>query len=161
MGTVIKALSCLTFLTCVSLAYCVTSDFLTVPLFEVGGLWVNATLDMGSRLLNAVFIYPDFSSPWTYLGGAFLAFGLYQLAVLLFVPIDRTRMLGEVGYIPESKMSMKDMVNIVRKRRQVGDVPPCYPNGWFSVIESRDLKRGEAKTVGCLGQYSCYSIKSI
>lgn len=151
MGIVIKTLSCVTFLACVSLAYCLTNDILTVPLFEVGGLWVNATLDMGSRLLNAVFIWPDFSSPWTYLGGAVLALGLYYLAVLLFVPINRIRMLGDVGYIPESKMSMKDMVNVVRKRRQVGDVPPCYPNGWFAVTESRDLKQGEAKTVSCLG----------
>lgn len=146
-STILVALSCLT-----TASGDLLGDVLTVPLFEVGGLWVNATVDTGARLVRAVLGWPDLASPWTYVAGALAVAAAYYAVVLLFVPINRVRLLGDVGYIPESRMSMKDMVNVVRKRRQVGDVPPVYPNGWFAVLESRDLKSGEAKTVSCLGR---------
>lgn len=72
--------------------------------------------------------------------------------------MNRIRMLGEVGYVPEGKLSMKDVANEVRKRRLAGDVPPVYPNGWFAVLESRDLKKGESKSVSCLGRWSHFDL---
>ena len=142
-------------LTCCSLP--VTSalgeQILAVPLFEVGGLWVRATLDLGRRVFDAIFSWPDFSSPWTYVSAVGLVAIVYGVFQLLFVPINRIRMLGDVGYIPEGPLSMKDMVNVVRKRRLVGDIPPVYPNGWFSVMETQALAVGEVKNVSCLGRY--------
>lgn len=129
-----------------------SDQILAVPLFEVGGLWVRATLDMGRRILDVVFSLPDFSYPWTYAFILIILVGFYYFGSLLFSPINRIRSLGDVGYILDGKMTTKDMVNALRKRRQVGDVPPVYPNGWFAVIESRALKSGEVKNVGCLGK---------
>ena len=79
---------------------------------------------------------------------AVCVFYAYQV---LFTPLNRVRLLGDVGYIPEGRLSKKDLVNLVRKRRFVGDIPPVYPNGWFCLLESRDLAVAEAKMVSCLG----------
>ncbi|XP_046430330.1 cholesterol 7-desaturase nvd [Neodiprion fabricii] len=38
------------------------------------------------------------------------------------------------------------------KNRKVGHLPPVYPNGWFALLESSHLKRGEAKHISALGQ---------
>jgi len=127
------------------------SHFLTVHLFEVGGLWINATLELGQSIMTSLLVLPDMTSLWTYLIGAVVIYAAYHLYRLFFVPINRVRMLGDVGYVPEGTLSMKDMVNVVRKRRMIGEIPPIYPNGWFVVIESRDLKVAEVKNVSCLG----------
>ena len=124
---------------------------LGVPLFEVGTLWLNASRTLMTKM-TACIVTPDFGNPLTYLlmaGGLYAAWKAYQL---FFVSLNRVRLLGDLGYIAEGKMTMKDMVNQVRKNRQVGDCPPVYPNGWFAVIESRDLKAKESKTVGMLGK---------
>ena len=34
----------------------------------------------------------------------------------------------------------------------VGDTPPAYPNGWFGIVESRSLKKGEVQHVTALGK---------
>ncbi|KAJ8683802.1 hypothetical protein QAD02_019594 [Eretmocerus hayati] len=39
-----------------------------------------------------------------------------------------------------------------RKTRKIGDLPPVYPNGWFAVLESSNLKRGQVEHVSALGQ---------
>eukprot|EP00121_Abeoforma_whisleri_P004104 Awhi_evm1s3703 len=38
------------------------------------------------------------------------------------------------------------------KRRDVGNLPPPYPNGWYSVIWSFELKPGQVERVDALGQ---------
>lgn len=71
---------------------------------------------------------------------------------LLLVPMNRVRLIEEVGYIKEiTKMTKKDMANLVQKRKSLGKPPPVYPNGWFSVAESQDLKKGESKSCSILG----------
>ena len=131
----------------------VGDTILRTPLFEVGSLWVNATQKMAVKLQDTVFTVPDFDAASTYLGIGVGFVALYYLYQLLFVPMDRVRYLGDIGYVPEGKgLTQKDMANIVRKRRKVGDIPPPYPNGWFAVLESRDLKKGEVKPVSILGK---------
>ncbi|KAK2152395.1 hypothetical protein LSH36_330g09002 [Paralvinella palmiformis] len=123
---------------------------LNVPLFEVGTLWLNASRTLMANLLSSVRT-PDFANPLTYVLLAVLAYFTRKTYQLLFVSLNRIRLLGELGYIPDGKMTMKDMVNKVRKSRQVGDCPPVYPNGWFAVIESQDLQVKQSKTVSMLG----------
>lgn len=37
--------------------------------------------------------------------------------------------------------------------RSIGDkIPPPYPNGWFAIHESADLRKGHSKNVDCLGE---------
>ncbi|KPJ17449.1 3-ketosteroid-9-alpha-hydroxylase oxygenase subunit [Papilio machaon] len=43
-------------------------------------------------------------------------------------------------------------INRVQSAKQIGDkLPPPYPNGWFAVVESRDLKVGKMVSVDALG----------
>src|SRR6218665_54461 len=81
--------------------------------------------------------------------GVILMYGGYRA---FLVPMNRIRLLGDVGYIQEGGVRSSEMVTVVQKRRMVGNVPPVYPNGWFSVIESRELAVGVAKSVSCLGR---------
>ncbi|KPJ17450.1 3-ketosteroid-9-alpha-hydroxylase oxygenase subunit [Papilio machaon] len=47
-------------------------------------------------------------------------------------------------------------INRVQSAKQIGDkLPPPYPNGWFAVVESRDLKVGKMVSVDALGLNLC------
>lgn len=47
----------------------------------------------------------------------------------------------------------KSAVNRARKLRKIGTkIPPPYPNGWFAIVESKEVKPGTAKNVDCLGE---------
>lgn len=142
------------FLQHVSLSSCSFVDQdLAMPLFEVGRLWIQAVAEQTRRVVDAFVMLADMSNPWMYVLWPAVVVLVYYAFQLFFAPMNRVRALGDVGYIPEGKMTAKDMVNIVRKSRQVGDVPPVYPNGWFCVIESQNLRIREAKSVSCLGKH--------
>jgi cholesterol 7-dehydrogenase len=48
----------------------------------------------------------------------------------------------------------KQLINELRKRRKIGETPPPYPNGWFIIIESKEVGKTKAKEVSCLGMRS-------
>jgi cholesterol 7-dehydrogenase len=127
-------------------------SLVSVPLFDVGRLWVRATADQFQRVLDAVLQRPDLASPWTYVVAVPSLVALYYGYVLLFAPMNRVRLLGSVGYIPDGRTPIKEIMEKVKSQREVGDAPPSYPNGWFCVLESRDLAVKEAKSVNCLGK---------
>lgn len=91
----------------------------------------------------------------------FFVFVIRRLKMFFVDPINRIRLLGDVGYhnevgsgdINAGSCAKRDaLVAAVRKRRKTGDIPPVFPNGWFALLESRDLKPGDAKSVSCLGK---------
>lgn len=92
-------------------------------------------------------------NPWLMVAGTLL-FGYISLKLwkLFFVPLEMKRKLHEIGYMSEAKQSLRDIANEIRKRRQCGDVPPVYPNGWFHVLASRELAVEEVKYVSILGE---------
>lgn len=56
--------------------------------------------------------------------------------------------LSEVGF--DGKRSA---INRTRRLRKIGTkIPPPFPNGWFVVAESVEVKTGAAKSVNCLGE---------
>ncbi|KAL4219145.1 hypothetical protein ACF0H5_021727 [Mactra antiquata] len=77
---------------------------------------------------------------------------LYFLYGVFFRPLNRVRLLGEFGYLSDGKLSKKEVANRVKRRRAVGEIPPVYPNGWFGLLESWQIKVGESKAVSALGQ---------
>ncbi|XP_037547892.1 cholesterol 7-desaturase nvd [Nematolebias whitei] len=82
-------------------------------------------------------------------GVSLLAAGwLYRL---LFHPLELLRAPEDVGYIAEGGRSKAQAANEVRRRRKVGELPPVYPNGWYRVLDSHSLSRGEVKNVSILG----------
>lgn len=73
---------------------------------------------------------------------------------LLFCPLELLRAPDDVGYITEDGRSRAQAVNEVRRRRKIGDLPPVYPNGWYRVMDSHMLQRGEVKHATVLGKPS-------
>ncbi|XP_057341209.1 cholesterol 7-desaturase nvd 1-like [Microplitis mediator] len=52
---------------------------------------------------------------------------------------------------------VQDLKNINERRkylknRKIGDLPPVYPNGWFALLESAQLTKGQVKHVCALGE---------
>ncbi|MEQ2198856.1 hypothetical protein XENOCAPTIV_019611 [Xenoophorus captivus] len=82
-------------------------------------------------------------------GVTVLALGwLYRL---LFCPLELLRTPEEVGYIAEDGRTKARAANEMRRRREAGDLPPVYPNGWYRVLDSHMLARGEVKNIYILG----------
>ena len=133
-----------------------TEKLLDLPVMDMSEIWVNSAHRMHIKLLNLVSTYVDIYSYKLYV---FLAIGCivcYYLYDLLFTPLNRVRHLGDIGYLPDGKFSMKEVSERVKKQRLVGEVPPVFPNGWFGLMESFKLKSGEAKSLSVLG--TSYSI---
>ena len=87
--------------------------------------------------------------PLVYLG--YLLYKVYDVwfgkVFYLFPQTER-----DVGYVAPGK-SKKDIANMIRRRRKVGDIPPPYPNGWYEVMMSDALPRGESRAVSMLGRH--------
>ncbi|GBP95160.1 Cholesterol 7-desaturase [Eumeta japonica] len=65
--------------------------------------------------------------------------------------------LLDVGYdhVPRGP-NRKDRISRIQEARRLGTkLPPPYPNGWFAIAESRDLKIGSVIGVDALGQNLC------
>lgn len=73
------------------------------------------------------------------------------------VCLIRFQSLMDVGYFhignkAKNATERQHLINRSIRLRYVGEkIPPPFPNGWFALMESADLKRGEAKNVDCLG----------
>ncbi|MCJ8741186.1 hypothetical protein PDJAM_G00067900 [Pangasius djambal] len=83
-------------------------------------------------------------------GALLLAAGwLYRL---LFAPLELLRSPDDVGYVAEDGRSRARAANEVRRRRKTGELPPVYPNGWYRILDSHMLERGDVKSVTVLGE---------
>ncbi|XP_078083741.1 cholesterol 7-desaturase nvd [Mustelus asterias] len=85
-----------------------------------------------------------------------LALGLLLLILslrhLLAGPLQLLRAAHQVGYIPEPGSSMWQTANEVRRRRKKGELPPVYPNGWYRVLDSQQLREGQVKNITIFGE---------
>eukprot|EP00118_Oscarella_pearsei_P028497 m.2291 g.2291 ORF g.2291 m.2291 type:complete len:461 (+) comp8548_c0_seq2:35-1417(+) len=93
-------------------------------------------------------------STWIFLARlALLAFAARKVYRFLFKPLYIIKNLSECGYLQQSEkpMSAEAWSSQMIRRRRRGDVPPVYPNGWFCVLCSHQLERGESKSVTILG----------
>ncbi|XP_047425101.1 cholesterol 7-desaturase nvd isoform X2 [Mugil cephalus] len=77
---------------------------------------------------------------------------LARLYRLLFCPLEIFRSPDDVGYVVEDGRTRAQAANEVRRRRKIGELPPVYPNGWYRVLDSHMLQRGEVKNVTVLGE---------
>jgi len=121
----------------------------TWPLLDVGRLWLRATMQQVDRVVDVLLLMSIAAKLVLAVIGLLLLVRLYRF---FFLPIDRVKHLGDVGYMSDGRQPMKDVIEQVRRRRAVGDVPPVYPNGWFAIIESRSLSVGAVKNIFCLGK---------
>lgn len=93
---------------------------------------------------------------------AVAAFILFLIYYYLFLPMDLRRDLCDVGFdyltdgyyksVRHKTKNKRELVREVQRLRKIGDLPPIYPNGWFALLESDDLKKSEVKHVVALGE---------
>ncbi|XP_017280965.1 cholesterol 7-desaturase [Kryptolebias marmoratus] len=81
--------------------------------------------------------------------GLLAARWLYRL---FFSPLELLRSPDDVGYAAERGRSKALAANEARRRRRLGELPPVYPNGWYRVLDSPNLRREEVKHVSVLGE---------
>lgn len=99
-------------------------------------------------IAELALIRTDAISTFNVLAESRLLFYLMALAAayviywFLFAKLFYTRRVHEVGYITTQRQSQVERANEVRRRRQRGDLPPVYPNGWYRLCEAHDLKKG-------------------
>lgn len=99
----------------------------------------------------------SWSWSWSWSGAAGLVLAALcapvaaRLFQLLFRPLELLRSPDDVGYIAEGGRSKAQAANEARRRRKTGELPPIYPNGWYRVLDSHLLARGEVKGVSILG----------
>ncbi|XP_050084957.1 cholesterol 7-desaturase nvd [Anopheles aquasalis] len=105
---------------------------------------------------------PGITLSWTGVTSALLllvlGYAFYRLYYQAFV---WKRDLTDIGYNHvldaagngRNDRRRVDCVNRARRLRKIGDrMPPPYPNGWFAVLESEELRPGTTRAVDCLGQ---------
>ncbi|MBN3323830.1 DAF36 desaturase, partial [Atractosteus spatula] len=137
-------------------------------LFKVVGvllLGLAAGLVLDVRELSDTLLVTGYPEHWRKAGlagaparaAACILAGISLIALgwlyrLLFAPLELLRKPEEVGYIPEEGRTRAQTANEVRRRRKTGDLPPVYPNGWYRVLDSHLLEKGDVRSVTVLGE---------
>ena len=70
----------------------------------------------------------------------------------LYCPVVKVGFEFPGKQLSEGLVTKQDVVNAVRRRKRIGEIPPPYPNGWFALLRSRELERGASTSVNALGQ---------
>ncbi|CAG7676216.1 unnamed protein product [Allacma fusca] len=87
---------------------------------------------------------------------------LTVIYIIVFIGILlklRTFIFKDVIYIPpgfedclSGNISKKRAtLHRLKQQREIGSIPPHYPNGWFALLESQELKRGTIVDIHALG----------
>ncbi|XP_008551501.1 cholesterol 7-desaturase nvd 1 [Microplitis demolitor] len=63
------------------------------------------------------------------------------LYILFFYKINYIKRLKNIN---QSRIYLSD--------REISELPPIYPNGWYALLESSELAKGQAKHVSALGE---------
>ena len=86
------------------------------------------------------------------LGLLYLAMAVYKFIVS---PVELGGHEGRDSYLVKKAplgMTPEETMSHIKGSRKVGDVPPVYPNGWFALMRSGEIKEGETKYVHALGE---------
>lgn len=58
-----------------------------------------------------------------------------------------------ITWLQEGSRDKRSAINRTRKLRKNGmNIPPPFPNGWYALLSSSELKPGTATDVNCLGE---------
>ncbi|KAK6621630.1 hypothetical protein RUM44_001437 [Polyplax serrata] len=118
-----------------------------------------------SILLCSSYSYLLYDMIWNSYCQLAVVVGLLTFLVYYFLllPMNLKRDLCDVGfdYLTDGhykspsnrKCNKKELVRQVQRLRKIGNLPPSYPNGWFPLMESDDLKKNEVREVTALGEH--------
>ena len=67
---------------------------------------------------------------------------LYGLVWIWILPMNRVRTLSDnVGFAHvNGGANKRNIINRLRKTRFQGKIPPAFPNGWYALAESKEVK---------------------
>lgn len=107
--------------------------------------------------LVSVAVATALASPFYALLLAFLVLAagvvLYVLHWAFIRPLNWVQQLEQVGYAQDPIRTREKVSLDTKLRRKKGKIPPPFPNGWYRLLDSRDLAPGDVKNVDCLGQH--------
>jgi cholesterol 7-dehydrogenase len=88
-------------------------------------------------------------------GSVFIAFSVLMYWVLdfFFAYLIRERHLEEIGYLNHDGKNPLAHSNDMKKRRDRGNLPPPFPNGWYCLAWSREIEEKGVKNVEALGNH--------
>ncbi|XP_035701013.1 cholesterol 7-desaturase [Folsomia candida] len=127
------------------------SDFLK----NMENLQFETSLRLG-HFLQVFLEVINFLVYWRTVG--FVGIVGFLIYLLFWRPYNRYRDLTELGYDEANtrqggnNVARMNFINDMRKARKVGVATALYPNGWFVVMESRLLKKTEAKEANYFGK---------
>lgn len=134
-----------------AVCFCVSASPVFTPYLSVPYSHLHSYYNGTDSLLSVV-------TSWSMLVSlarlALLGAIAYRLYALIFTPLHVVKHMEETGYVQHADKHMRQEMwagQVVRRRKR-GDVPPVYPNGWFGVLNSSQLKRGTAQSVTILGK---------
>lgn len=82
-----------------------------------------------------------------------LLYCFWRVFKFLFYPYIRIKNHGSLGFIKQYEgMTHKDIIRECLHSKEIGKIPPVFPNGWFQVIKSNDIRPGEVKKLIVLGK---------
>mmetsp|Transcript_36634 Transcript_36634/g.42799 ORF Transcript_36634/g.42799 Transcript_36634/m.42799 type:complete len:409 (+) Transcript_36634:24-1250(+) len=88
-----------------------------------------------------------FQLTWRFVLTIFVIYVLRYLYKLIFSPMDYTWEDSDMkGLSPFDKHKLD-----LKRKKKLGTLPP-FPNGWYSIITSKELKAGEVKHISALGK---------
>ncbi|XP_063391869.1 cholesterol 7-desaturase nvd [Cydia fagiglandana] len=132
--------------------------------------WAN-TMDANCQIENDVLLF-YLKMAWALVRSAIELFYTNRFNIMMTVilvlvvyaiyksywsPVLYIKELADIGYDHIPKGANRE-IRIARamKGRQLGvKLPPPYPNGWFAVAESGNLKNGDVTSIDALGQNLC------
>jgi len=115
------------------------------------GPWVEMASAAASQVAEWVRENPILVAKWLGMG-LMAVIGGHYLFEIFIRPLERVRHIQEVGYCNPENADAIAVSNDVRKRRDRGNIPPAFPNGWYCVLYSRELAPLSARSVSALGQ---------
>lgn len=117
--------------------------------------------ELPSDPLKIIDQYDYYLHQFSVINVSVIAFAVFLILIYYcaIVPVNWKMDLSEIGYdfLWDNKSWVsgkhkKLMVQKIRKQRKIGDLPPVYPNGWFAIAESSDVKPSKVKYVAALGE---------
>ncbi|XP_051157642.1 cholesterol 7-desaturase nvd 1 [Leptopilina boulardi] len=76
---------------------------------------------------------------------------LLALIFIIIIILFYLALFVNINFVKGHKFETGDKDFIIKNKKR-GNLPPVYPNGWFAVLESSELKKGQVKHVIALGE---------
>ncbi|XP_038051056.1 cholesterol 7-desaturase-like [Patiria miniata] len=128
------------------LLYVVAPALVSIAICRGGLIPATSSSEDGSISWPAFYATYGLLAGLAYLTAAVLSF--------IYSPLEFYGDEGRDSYLidkAQAGLSKEEAVAEMKRSRKIGDIPPVYPNGWFIVFRSAQVKKMETKYAHVLG----------